>query len=249
MSPPILSVQNLNSYYEKSKVLHDVSFQVHGGEALLILGLNGMGKTTLLRTIMSLKPPSGFGSIVFRDHEIIDKQPYDIADLGIGYVPQGRRVFPSLSVMEHLTLFFKKRSASNNGIWTPERIFEVFPILYERRKIRGSLLSGGEQQMLVIARALVTNPTLLAMDEPTEGLSVTVISQILDICMEIMKSGVSILLTEQNFEMATTLANRALILETGTIVKEVKKEECTDLPAFKEELGRYLRHLSNGKGT
>jgi branched-chain amino acid transport system ATP-binding protein len=103
--------------------------------------------------------------------------------------------------------------------------------------------------MLVIARALVTNPTLLAMDEPTEGLSVTVVSQILDICTEILKTGVSILLTEQNFEMATALANRALILETGTIVKEVKKEGCTDLPAFKEELGRYLRHLSNGNGT
>ena len=210
-------------------------------DAVFVLGLNGMGKTTLLRAIMGLTPPRAHGSVSFNDREILHMRPNEISMLGLGYVPQGRLLFPSLSVAEHLTLFYRDRNEQREQKWTPDSVYELFPVLRDRRQISGTLLSGGEQQMLAIGRALVTNPKILIMDEPTEGLSPAVIHLIVETCLRLRKTGVGSLLTEQNMEVASALADRAFILETGRFVHESRMKDFAGADEFKDDMGKYFQ--------
>lgn len=229
-----LEVTDLHTYYGESHVLQGCSLSI-GQECVAVLGRNGMGKTTLLRSIMGLTPPR-MGSVRWLDQEIAGKKPFTIASLGIGYVPQGRRLFPSLSVDEHLTLTYRKRGSASP--WTPQRVYELFPELAGRRKLSGARLSGGEQQMLAIGRALVTNPTLILLDEPSEGLSPVAIERVVDTCRELRKSNISILLVEQNIHVAETLAERVYILLSGkTVYESAAIELLEDLELRQKYLG------------
>ncbi|MCD6577306.1 MAG: ABC transporter ATP-binding protein [Anaerolineaceae bacterium] len=212
----LLEIQNINTYYGNSHVLQGCSLTV-GKECVAVLGRNGMGKTTLLRSIIGLTPPRD-GIIRWKEQEISRKTPYSIANMGIGYVPQGRRLYPSLSVEEHLTLHHRKIEGTND--WTPEKVFHLFPELADRRKISGTQLSGGEQQMLAIGRALVTNPSIILLDEPTEGLSPVAVDRVIEICNELLRENISILLVEQNIYIAEVLANRISIILSGKTVYE-----------------------------
>jgi branched-chain amino acid transport system ATP-binding protein len=228
-----LEVTELHSYYGESHVLQGCSLSI-GQECVAVLGRNGMGKTTLLRSIMGLTPPK-MGTVRWMDQEIAGKKPFTIASLGIGYVPQGRRLFPSLSVDEHLTLTYRKRGSISP--WTPQRVYELFPELAGRRKLSAVRLSGGEQQMLAIGRALVTNPTLILLDEPSEGLSPIAIERVVETCRELRKANISILLVEQNIHLAETLAERIYIILSGKTVYESAAIE------FLENLELRLKYL------
>lgn len=211
-----LEINDLHSYYGDSHVLQGCSLKV-GKECVVVLGRNGMGKTTLLRSIMGLTPPRS-GSLRWKGQEIAGERPFVIASMGIGYVPQGRHLFPSLSVEEHLTLAYRKTNEA--GAWTPRRVFELFPELADRRKISGTRLSGGEQQMLAIGRTLVTNPSIILLDEPSEGLSPTAMDRLVETCRVLRKENISILLVEQNIYVAETLADRVYIMLSGKTVYE-----------------------------
>jgi len=212
----LLKVTDVNAYYGDSHVLQGCSLEV-ADECVAVLGRNGMGKTTLLRAIMGLTPARR-GSIKWKNEEIAGKRPFEIASRGIGYVPQGRRLFPSLSVEEHLRLVYRRSAGPRE--WNPRRIFELFPELGERRRISGARLSGGEQQMLAIGRALVTNPALLLLDEPSEGLSPVANDRVVEICKELLGNGIAVLLVEQNIHVAEALAHRVYILLSGKTVHE-----------------------------
>jgi len=215
-----LYLQDVNAYYGESHVLQGVSLTV-GGECVAVLGRNGMGKTTLLRTIMGLTPPE-HGKVYWNGVRIGGLKPYQVASQGLGYVPQGRRLFKSLSVEEHLTLTYQK--GKNRDEWTPDRVFEIFPELKERRKISGARLSGGEQQMLAIGRALVTNPKLLLLDEPSEGLAPVAVKRVVDTIKELLEHDISVLLVEQNIHVADALAERVYILVGGKTVHEASAQ-------------------------
>ena len=212
----LLQVEQVNAYYDDSHVLQGCSLVI-GRECVTVLGRNGMGKTTLLRAIMGLTPPRE-GSIRLRGEQLVGRKPFEIAERGIGYVPQGRRLFPSLSVEEHLSLTYRRTERANH--WTPARVFELFPELGERRRIGGTRLSGGEQQMLAIGRALVTNPDLILLDEPSEGLSPVANDRVIATCRELLRSGISILLVEQNIRVAEALAHRIYVLVSGKTVHD-----------------------------
>ncbi|HEY6605740.1 MAG TPA: ABC transporter ATP-binding protein, partial [Gaiellaceae bacterium] len=202
MAEPLFRVEGLNAFYGSAHVLDDVSFELQDERPVAVIGRNGMGKTTLCAAIMNLTPPQTTGSVRFRGEDLVGWPSYKIAKRGIGYVPQGRRLFPSLSVEEHLRMV----SGRNGGGWTIERVYELFPRLAERKRNGGAQLSGGEQQMLAIARALLLNPKLLIMDEPSEGLAPTVVEQLIETCKKLEQEGVAILLIEQNLGVATSLA-------------------------------------------
>ncbi len=233
MSEALLTVEGLNAHYGSAQILTDVSFEL-GDEAVAIVGRNGMGKTTLCAAIMGIFPPRASGSVRFAGKELIGMPSYKIAGLGIGYVPQGRRLFPSLSVDEHLRM-----TARGNGSrrWTIDRIYELFPRLAQRKRNGGAQLSGGEQQMLAIGRALVTNPTLLIMDEPSEGLAPTIIEVLIDTFRTLEQEGLRILLIEQNLGVATSLAERQLVMVSGEIAAETT---ATVLAGDPELQRRYL---------
>ncbi|MEO1102629.1 MAG: ABC transporter ATP-binding protein [Pseudomonadota bacterium] len=209
----MLEVADLEAGYGASRVLFGVSFEVAPGEVVSLLGRNGMGKTTTIHSLFGLVPPRG-GRIAFKGTPLMGRRPFQIAGLGLGLVPEGRRVFKSLTVRENLTA--TARAAP--GGWTVETVFALFPRLAERARNMGSQLSGGEQQMLAIARALMTNPTLLVLDEATEGLA-PVIRQDIWQCLRRLKSeGLAILIVDQNLDALTKLADRHLIMEKGRIV-------------------------------
>jgi branched-chain amino acid transport system ATP-binding protein len=215
MSEPLLVVEGVSAYYGTAQALEDVSFEVAAGSTSIV-GRNGMGKTTLCNAIVGIPPARVTGSIRFRGQELVGRASYKIAQLGIGYVPQGRRLFPSLSVDEHLRML----SSRGPHRWTPERVYELFPRLRERRRNGGAQLSGGEQQMLAIGRALLTNPTLLIMDEPSEGLAPTVVEQLIETFRQLEEEGLVILLIEQNLGVATAIAERQLVMVAGSIAAE-----------------------------
>ena len=219
MPEPLLKIEHLDAYYGKSHILQGVDLYVNPGELVVVVGRNGMGKTTLLKSIVGLPPVSRTGSILFENQETVHMPTHEITNLGIGYVPQGRILFPSLTVDEHL--LFSWRQSGTNSPWSPETVYDLFPELKERADISGTLLSGGEQQMLTIGRALVTNPLLLLMDEPSEGLSALVIQRVEEVCRQLSSSGMAILLVEQNLEMAQSLAHRAYIVVNGRIAREL----------------------------
>jgi branched-chain amino acid transport system ATP-binding protein len=218
----MLELIDVHTYYGESYVLQGVSLKVGEGSVVAILGRNGMGKTTIFRSILSLTPPQR-GTIQFKGKDITGLQPYRIARMGIGLVPQGRHIFPSLSVKENLTM--SARGTAESGAWSLDRVYSLFPILKERANYKGTLLSGGEQQMLTIGRALMTNPDLLLMDEPSEGLAPIIVREVARIISQLKEHGFSILLVEQNLSMALGVADYAYIVSQGMIVYESAPDE------------------------
>lgn len=231
MAETILKVENINTYYYATHVLWNLSMSIEKGSIVSLLGRNGMGKTTLMRSIMGLTVPRD-GSILFHGKEIRGMEAHKIAKLNIGYVPQGRGIFPSLSVKENLTVF--ARGQDKKGAWTLDRVYDFFPILKERQNLYGNLLSGGEQQMLAIGRALMTNPDLLLMDEPSEGLAPMVIKQIGDVIMA-LKGELTVFLAEQNFNMAVAVADYVYIVSKGSIVHQCEPQELIASPELKQK--------------
>jgi branched-chain amino acid transport system ATP-binding protein len=214
MADALLAVEDLHTYYGDSHVLQGVSFAVPAGSVVALLGRNGAGKTTTLRSIMRLTPPRS-GAVRFGGAALAGLPPYRVARAGIALVHETRGIFPSLSVLENLTI--AARGGANGTGWTLERVFDTFPRLGERRDNGGSQLSGGEQQMLAIARALLTNPRLLMLDEPTEGLAPIIVEEIWRILAALKGQGMTMLLVEQNFALATALADHNLVLGKGLI--------------------------------
>jgi branched-chain amino acid transport system ATP-binding protein len=233
---PLLEAKGLSAFYGSAQALENVSFRM-GRESIAVIGRNGMGKTTLCNAIMGISPPSLTGSIVFEGSELVGVQSYKIARRGIGYVPQGRRLFPSLSVDEHLKIAGRGASANGAAAWTRDRVYDLFPRLGERKGNGGAQLSGGEQQMLAIGRALVTNPTMLVMDEPSEGLAPAVIEGLIETFKRLEEEGLAILLIEQNLGVATSLAERQLVMVGGELVLETT---ATELARDSEMQRRFL---------
>ena len=231
----LLALDALQTFYGKSHVLREVSFAVPAGGITVLLGRNGAGKTTTLRSIMGLTPPRA-GTVRFKDREITGEPPHRVFRLGVGYVPEGRQIFPHLDVGENLRL--GERVAGDGRRWTLERIYEYFPVLRERARQRGRSLSGGEQQMLAIARALAGNPDLLMLDEPSQGLAPLLVRELEGILVRLKGEGVTILLVEQNARMALAVSDEVVVLGKGTVVftgptAEFHRQE-------QELKGRYL---------
>ena len=212
MSGPVLVAENLHTFYGKSHILHGVGLEVHEGEIVTLLGRNGAGKTTTLRSLVGLTPPRN-GDVQIFGHATTAWPPYRIAALGVGYVPEGRHIFPNLTVEENL-----KVPLERPGPWTIARIHALFPRLAERRTNKGRQLSGGEQEMLAIARALILNPKLLILDEPSQGLAPLIVREVFKVVASARKEGISILLVEQNVRAATEIADRAYVLDDGRVV-------------------------------
>ncbi|BBK29935.1 amino acid/amide ABC transporter ATP-binding protein 2 (HAAT family) [Stella humosa] len=210
MTPPLLSVSGLHVHYDRSHILQGVDLDVPAGGVVAILGRNGAGKTTTLKAIMGIARRSA-GTIAFAGHPIEREATDRIARLGIAYVPETRGIFPSLSVEEHLTL------AARRGGWTLERVYDRFPRLAERRRAGGGTLSGGEQQMLTIARAMTTAPRLLLLDEPTEGLAPLVVAEIEAMLRALKGEGTTVLLVEQNLAFALAFADHVILLGRGLV--------------------------------
>jgi len=208
----VLEVAGVHTFYGESHVLHGVSLSVSDGEVLTILGRNGMGKTTLIRSIIGFTPPRQ-GAVRLKGEEITGWPPFRLVERGVALVPQGRRVFPSLTVRENLDV-----ARAGNGRWNLDRVYELFPRLRERAQNRANKLSGGEQQMLAIGRALMSNPQLLLLDEPTEGLAPLLVREVGRVIGELKREGLSILLVEQNLPLALGVADRVHILSRGQIV-------------------------------
>ncbi|MCC6222114.1 MAG: ABC transporter ATP-binding protein [Thermoleophilia bacterium] len=229
---PVLTVTGLDAYYGRAHVLQGVDLNV-GSEPVAVIGRNGMGKTSLCKAIIGITPPAAKGSIRFRGRELLGLASYKIAAAGIGYVPQGRRLFPSLTVDEHLRML----GSGNGARWTVGTVYELFPRLAERKQNRGTQLSGGEQQMLAIGRALLTNPRLLVMDEPSEGLAPAIVEGMIETLVALVAEGMNLLLIEQNIGVATAVANRQLVMINGRIEAETTASE---LMASEELQQRYL---------
>jgi branched-chain amino acid transport system ATP-binding protein len=234
VSDALLEVDGLDAYYGSAHVLQNVSFSV-GQESVAILGRNGMGKSTLCAAIMGFSPPRAAGSVRFAGAELVGKPSYKIARSGLGYVPQGRRLFPSLSVDEHLKI--AARNGGGEAAWSKDRVYELFPRLAERKRNGGAELSGGEQQMLAIGRALLGNPRLLIMDEPSEGLAPAVIDTLVETVRKLEEDGLAILLIEQKLDVATSVADRQLVMVGGEIALETTASE---LARDSEMQRRYL---------
>ena len=217
----MLEVIDIDTYYGERQALFGVSLKVSQGLVVAMLGRNGMGKTTIIRTIMGLTPPRK-GEIRFKGEQINSLEPNQIARKGIALVPQGRGIFPSLSVKENSTI--AARNCEREGAWNIERIYQLFPILKHRAKLYGNLLSGGEQQMLAIARALMTNPTMLLMDEPSEGLAPLMVREVSKIIDQV-KASHSVLLAEQNINMALKISDHVYIISKGAVVNESTPQE------------------------
>ena len=213
----LLELSHVEAYYEDSHILFDLSLTVEAGEVVCLLGRNGAGKTTTVRSIVGLTPPRS-GRITLRGRDVAGLAPFRIARLGIGFVPEDRRVFPNLTVHENLEV--ARQTWGNGGAtggWTEERVFELFPILRERRRQAGGTLSGGEQQMLTIARTLMGNPQVLMLDEPSEGLAPLVVETLRQQLGRLKASGLTLVLAEQNVRFVSELGDRVYILEKGMV--------------------------------
>jgi branched-chain amino acid transport system ATP-binding protein len=209
----MLELDNINAYYGDSHILHGVSLSVREGEIICLLGRNGAGKTTTILTVMGYLQPRA-GRIRYRNRDITGLPPYAVARLGFGFVPQERGIFPSLTVRENLTVFAR---AGGKGFWTLQRIFDLFPVLRARERNLGFQLSGGEQQMLSIARALMLNPAMLLLDEPSEGLAPMIVQQIIEVLARLKQEGLAILLVEQSLRTAFAVGDRQHVMNKGEI--------------------------------
>ena len=231
-------VQGITALYGKSRILHGVDLEVDKGEIVALMGRNGVGKSTTLRTIMGIVRPAG-GVVSLDGRKIQGYRPHRIARIGLGYVPEDRRIFPRLTVLENLLMGLRamKGRDTANTAWNLDRIYDTFPILKERRNQRGTALSGGEQQMLTIARTLMGNPDIMLVDEPTEGLAPLIRTQVGGILRDINQRGVTVLLVEQNMNVALSLADRAYIMSKGRIVFSGTSQEVRDAEDVRR---RYL---------
>ncbi len=216
MSAPLINAQGLNTYYGASHILRGIDFSVGPGETIGLMGRNGMGKSTLLKSLMGLVKPQG-GRVHIRGKDMTGRAPYEVAQMGIAYVPEGRGIFANLSVMENLKMAARPGSRGQND-WTYERVLETFPRLKERLGHGGQQLSGGEQQMLTIGRALMTNPDVLILDEATEGLAPLIAREIWRICGVIRESGISSVIVDKNWKHVTQVTDRNVILVKGEVV-------------------------------
>ncbi|HLG71243.1 MAG TPA: ABC transporter ATP-binding protein [Chloroflexota bacterium] len=216
----MLQVEDIHTYYGDSHILQGVSLNVNPGELVCLVGRNGAGKTTTIRSIIGFNKPRA-GKVTYEGKDTTGMPPYKIAKMGIGLVPQGRRIFPDLSVQENLLFAHDKK----RGSWDLNKVYSVFPRLKERQKNRGDQLSGGEQQMLAIARALLMNPSLILMDEPSEGLAPLIVREIGRIIKEVKNEGLSVLLVEQNLALGLSVADRCYVLNKGRIVYESSPDE------------------------
>jgi branched-chain amino acid transport system ATP-binding protein len=230
MSNELLRVEGLCSGYGESQVLEDLSFSM-GHEAVCIVGRNGMGKTTLCKTLMGLLSTSS-GSITFEGNRIDSQSPEKIARHGLAYIPQGRRLFRSLTVDEHLAMLAK---GTRGKRWTPEAVYDLFPRLAERRKNGGAELSGGEQQMLSVGRALLLNGSLVLMDEPSEGLAPTIVDTLIAAVHSLVEEGTAVLIVEQNLRAATSMAQRQLVMVNGRIETETTADELANNPDLQRQ--------------
>jgi len=210
----LLELEDIHAAYGLSRVLFGISLEVSAGECVCLLGRNGVGKTTTMRSVMGLTPPSA-GHVRFKSRDITGWSPHRVARAGIGFVPEDRRIFAELSVWENLDV--ARRAAARPGRWTIEAVTELFPVLGELRARQGGFLSGGEQQMLTIARTLMGNPELLLLDEPSEGLAPLVVEALLAKISELKEQGLTILLAEQGIEFSLALADRVYVLEKGAV--------------------------------
>jgi len=220
----MIDLTDIHAYYGTSHILHGIHLSVSQGEVVSLLGRNGAGKTTTLKTIMGVVPLRQ-GSIRYRGKEISGLKPFQVARMGIAYVPEERAIFSYLTVLENLKIAQVAKGKNHRGAWTSERVFGKFPRLEERRHQRGGSLSGGEQQMLAIARALMNEPELLLLDEPSEGLAPLIVRELQSITEEIVKEGLTVLLVEQNLEMCLALAKRHYLMDHGLIVYHGTNEE------------------------
>jgi branched-chain amino acid transport system ATP-binding protein len=231
----LLAVEDLHTLYGKSHVLRGVSFTVPHRGISVLLGRNGAGKTTTLRSIMGLTPPQA-GRVVFKGRDVTGQAPNRVFRLGVGYVPEGRQIFPYLDVGENLRL--AQRAGGDGARWTLERIFEYFPVLRERWRQPGRSLSGGEQQMLAVARALAGNPELLMLDEPSQGLAPRLVRELGGILVRLRDEGVTILLVEQNARLALAVSDQVVVLGKGAVVFAGSTAEFRQREA--DLKGRYL---------
>jgi branched-chain amino acid transport system ATP-binding protein len=212
----LLEISHVDTYYADSHILFDLSITVEAGEVVCLLGRNGAGKTTTVRSIAGLTPPRS-GTITLRGRDIVGLPPFRIARLGIGFVPEDRRVFPNLTVHENLEVARRTWGNGSASPWSEDRVFDLFPILRERRRQAGGTLSGGEQQMLTIARTLMGNPEILLLDEPSEGLAPIVVDTLREQLGRLKASGLTIVLAEQNVRFVSDLGDRVYILEKGMV--------------------------------
>lgn len=239
MADTVLRVSGLDAFYGSAHVVQEVSLTV-GSECVAIMGRNGAGKTTLARAMMGLGPPRATGLVELGGVPILGVPAYQLSRLGLGYVPQGRRLFPSLSVEEHLSVVARQGGGPTS--WTAERIFALFPSLAERRHAPADRISGGERSMLAIGRALATNPRCLILDEPTEGLAPAVVQRVCEALSNLARTGVAILLIEQSLRAVEAAADRIILLNVGRVVHETVAADlqgCHDL--FEKHLGVSLK--------
>jgi len=229
----LLGLDDIHSAYGLSRVLFGISLEVGAGECVCLLGRNGVGKTTTMRSVMGLLRPS-HGRVLWKERNIAGWPPHRVARAGIGFVPEDRRIFPELSVWENLEV--AGRAAARPGRWTIPAVYELFPVLRELRNRQGGFLSGGEQQMLTIARTLMGNPELLLLDEPSEGLAPLVVDALRVKIAELKEQGLTILLAEQGVEFSLALADRVYVLEKGAIIHSGPAAELRDDPALRDRL-------------
>ncbi len=230
----ILTVEAINTFYGEAHVLHDISLDVHRGETVGLLGRNGAGKTTTLRSIMGLTPAKT-GRVTFKGQDITHLFTNEIANLGLGWVPDNRRIFPTLTVQQNLEIARKGKNGGKDG-WTLERVYRHFPNLKDLAKRKGDTLSGGEQQMLSIARTLMGNPELVLLDEPSEGLAPIIVREVMNLILELTQSNITIVLVEQNSAMALKVCSRVSVLDDGRNAYACTADELNADGALRQKL-------------
>ena len=230
----ILELKDLNTYYEQSHILQGVSLNVDSGEIVCLLGRNGVGKSTTLKSIIGLVTPRS-GEVLFKGQNVAGMPPHVIAKLGVGYVPEDRRIFSTLTLRENLLMGIKPGQKGNGDGWTIEKIYKYFPALQARDKQKGGHLSGGEQQMLTIARTLMGNPEVILIDEPTEGLAPKIVETVEQVIQDIHRHGTPILLVEQNMRVALRLAGRIYVISKGKIVFQGTSQELKEAHEIREK--------------
>ncbi len=228
----MLELRDVNSFYGKAHILQDLSFSVGRGEVVALLGRNGAGKSTTMKSIIQIVRPRT-GSVTLAGRELVGQPSYRVARAGIGYVPEDRRIFTALTVLENLEVGRQPRR-DGAPVWTVDALFELFPNLYERRNRLGKAMSGGEQQMLTIARTLMGNPSLLLLDEPSEGIAPVIVEQMAHAILRLKAQGLTVMISEQNLHFARVVADRAIIIESGSKKFDGSFEELAAKPEIRD---------------